>query len=124
MTLIAFDLDHFKAINDELGHEVGDNVLRAVGEHLQGRFRGSDKVFRSGGEEFLVLLFNTGEAHGLEIAEQLRSEIERLSLVPGRKLTISIGVASLRLGEDRRTWMKRSDDNLLRSKSAGRNRVT
>jgi len=124
MTLITFDVDNFKSINDELGHEIGDNVLRAVGEYLRGRFRGSDKVFRSGGEEFLVLLFNTNESDGREIAEQLRSEFAQLSLLPDRALTISIGVASLQTGEDHHSWMKRSDDNLLRSKATGRNRVT
>lgn len=123
MTLIMFDLDHFKNINDELGHDVGDSVLKSVGEFFKKSFRGGDMIFRIGGEEFLALLHNADESKGKDIAEKLRGEIERLSLIPERTVTVSIGVSGLQPDMDWREWMKLSDDNLYRAKSSGRNQV-
>jgi diguanylate cyclase len=123
MTLVALDLDHFKSINDTLGHDAGDAVLRGVGDLLHRRIRRADKVFRLGGEEFLALLYGTDAENGERVAEELREAIGSLPLVPGRSVTVSIGVAALRRGEDWAAWMKRSDDNLYRAKSAGRDRV-
>jgi len=123
MTLISLDLDNFKKINDTLGHDAGDDVLRGIGKLLQKRIRRSDKVFRLGGEEFLILLYETDSAQGLLVAEELRKKIESMRLLPDRSVTTSVGVATLQPKEDWRDWMKRSDDNLYRAKKEGRNRV-
>ncbi|MCL5974977.1 MAG: GGDEF domain-containing protein [Gammaproteobacteria bacterium] len=123
MTLISLDLDNFKMINDTFGHDAGDEVLRGIGKLLQKRIRRSDKVFRLGGEEFLILLYETDSAQGLLVAEELRKTIEAMPLLPDRSVTTSLGIATLQPKEDWRDWMKRSDDNLYRAKKEGRNRV-
>jgi diguanylate cyclase (GGDEF)-like protein len=122
-TLIIMDVDHFKKINDELGHEVGDQVLVQLGPFLKESLRSSDKVFRIGGEEFLILLYNTDEANSIEIAEKLRKGIESLSLIPDRTVTVSIGVAGLSSDSDWKQWMRTCDNNLYAAKDRGRNRV-
>jgi diguanylate cyclase (GGDEF)-like protein len=122
-TIIIMDVDHFKRINDELGHEIGDNVLAQLGVFLKDFLRDSDKIFRIGGEEFLVLLYNTDETNGADIAEKIRKGIESLSLIPERSVTVSIGVAGLSLDRDWKQWMKTCDMNLYEAKNRGRNRV-
>lgn len=123
LTLLALDLDHFKSINDTLGHESGDHVLRGIGELLGKRFRRADHVFRIGGEEFIALLYGTDAENGQQVAEELRSAVESLPLLPDRAVTVSVGVAPLRRDENWMEWMKRADENLYRAKSEGRNRV-
>lgn len=123
MALVTIDLDHFKNINDTLGHPAGDAVLRGVGELLGNRVRRSDKVFRLGGEEFLVLLYNTDLENACRLAEELRLAVEAYPLLPDRAVTASLGVARLAPDEDARSWMKRADDKLYQAKAAGRNRV-
>jgi diguanylate cyclase (GGDEF)-like protein len=123
MTLVSLDLDHFKSINDTLGHDAGDAVLRGVGDLLNRRIRRADKVFRLGGEEFLALLYGADAEVGQRVAEELRDAIGSLPLLPDRSVTVSVGVAALRPGEEWREWMKRGDDNLYRAKSAGRDQV-
>jgi diguanylate cyclase (GGDEF)-like protein len=123
MTLIAFDLDRFKAINDSLGHDAGDGVLRGVADLVSRRMRRGDKVFRLGGEEFLVLLYDTEAVDGMRIAEELRGAIGSLDVIPGRRVSVSLGVATLRADEDWQEWMKRSDDNLYAAKAEGRDRT-
>ena len=122
-TLIHMDIDFFKEINDELGHNVGDNVLMQLGALLKDSFRDSDKIFRTGGEEFLILIYNTDEANSIAIAEKLRRNIENFSFIPGRKVTVSIGVAGLGSTKDWKQWMKACDKNLYDAKNSGRNRV-
>lgn len=122
-TLIIMDIDNFKEINDELGHDQGDHVLVQLGAFLKGYFRESDKVFRIGGEEFLILVFNSDEAKSADIAEKLRKNIENLSLIPDRKVTVSIGVAGLDPAKDWKQWMKICDQNLYEAKNSGRNKV-
>ena len=112
-----------KKINDKYGHEIGDSVLKSVGEHLKKFFRESDRVFRIGGEEFLVLIHNTEASQSLVIAEKLRMEHEQLSMLPEHTVTVSIGVSGLQSDMDWKDWMKLSDDNLYRAKSNGRNQV-
>lgn len=123
MTLLALDLDRFKAINDDLGHNAGDELLRGVGELLSKRIRRADHVFRIGGEEFIALLYSTDAENGQQVAEELRCAVESLSLLPDRAATVSIGVAPLGGDENWMEWMKRADENLYRAKSEGRNRV-
>jgi diguanylate cyclase (GGDEF)-like protein len=122
-TLIIMDIDHFKKINDELGHDMGDQVLIQLGAFLKSFFRESDKIFRIGGEEFLILTYNTEETDCANMVEKLRRKIENLPLIPDRKVTVSIGVASQGSATDWKQWMKACDENLYEAKNGGRNRV-
>ncbi|MEW8565521.1 MAG: GGDEF domain-containing protein [Candidatus Thiodiazotropha endolucinida] len=110
-------------INSLLGHEIGDHVLMQLGAFLKDFLRDSDKIFRIGGEEFLILLYNTDEANSVDIAEKIRKGIENLSLIPDRTVTVSIGVAGLSSVTDWKQWMKTCDKNLYEAKNSGRNRV-
>ena len=122
-TIICMDIDYFKEINDELGHDVGDDVLMHLGAFLKSFFRGSDKVFRIGGEEFLILVYNTDESSSMDVAEKMRGNIENLPMIPGRKVTVSIGVAGLGSMKCGKQWMKACDKNLYEAKNRGRNTV-
>lgn len=122
-TLISMDIDHFKLVNDELGHDVGDHVLVELGAFLKCSFRETDKVFRTGGEEFLILVYDAQESKAITIAEKLRAGIENLALIPNRKVTVSIGVAGLKSEKDWVRWMKTCDNNLYKAKHSGRNKV-
>jgi len=123
MSIIMLDLDDFKTINDEHGHDVGDSVLQSLSEYLEKSFRGSDMLFRIGGEEFLALLYNTDGTSAHVIAEKLREGIERLLMIPDRTVTASIGVSGLQPDMGWKAWMKHCDDNLYHAKSSGRNQV-
>jgi diguanylate cyclase (GGDEF)-like protein len=123
VTLLALDIDHFKQINDQYGHTVGDQVIIGVADMLRARVRISDTCFRTGGEEFLCLLHNCDWDRGEKIAEQIRNEIMEAGLLPDRPVTVCLGVTSYQPGETMESWLKRVDDNLYRAKGAGRNRV-
>ncbi len=122
--VVSLDLDHFKRINDEYGHETGDVVLRAVGTALAGECRGADLVARVGGEEFLVLLPDTDTDGTMAAAEKLRLAIAAL-VVPSlpHGLTASLGVATMTTVEDEISdLLRRADQALYVAKNAGRNR--
>ena len=123
MTLVFLDMDHFKSINDTLGHDAGDRVLQDVASLLVRRLRRIDRIFRLGGEEFMVFLHGTDVGNGQKIAEELRLAVASLSTIPEQTITVSLGLAGLRPGDDLLTWMKRGDQNLYRAKVQGRNRV-
>jgi diguanylate cyclase (GGDEF)-like protein len=125
---LIVDLDHFKRINDEHGHLVGDELLRAAAQALRDTVPPRALLGRLGGEEFLVALPATGEAAALAVAERVRAQIEALDtrawLGAARTgMTTSVGVAVSRLGEDEmRSLLHRADEALGRAKAAGRNR--
>lgn len=123
MTLVALDLDHFKQVNDELGHDAGDAVLCDVAILLRAHAQPADQVFRLGGEEFLMLLHGSDLERSRILAEEVRSAISRLQTLPGRPVTASLGMATLEPSEGWQQWMKRSDDNLYLAKEFGRNQV-
>jgi diguanylate cyclase (GGDEF)-like protein len=123
MSLIAFDIDDFKAINDNLGHAMGDKVLIGLGDLLKKRIRGSDMVFRIGGEEFLILIHNTDEIQGANLAEDIRQEVEQMDLIPNQQVTISVGISRLKEGMSTNAWMKACDEKMYRAKDEGRNLV-
>jgi two-component system cell cycle response regulator len=129
LALLFVDIDHFKRINDEHGHDVGDVVLEHVARTVAGHLRRIDQVFRWGGEEFVVLLPGTGSDEGFPAAERLRMVIERTpAMLPdGRELsvTVSIGVALApehALGGDR-AFLRHADQALYAAKESGRNRT-
>lgn len=123
MTLLALDLDWFKAINDGLGHQAGDAALKGVADIIRARIRRSDRAFRLGGEEFLAFLYGTDHERGRQVAEELRNAVASKSIVPGRPITVSIGVASYSGDPNWEEWLRRCDQNLYGAKAAGRNSV-
>lgn len=123
VALALLDLDHFKRVNDRYGHEEGDRVLQDFVRLVQASVRRTDRLFRYGGEEFVLLMPATDEL-GLELAmSHLRSQIRDGLSVHGEAVTVSIGAAVLRIGEDRDRWFGRADDALYRAKDGGRNRL-
>jgi diguanylate cyclase (GGDEF)-like protein len=125
VTLLMVDVDHFKKVNDQHGHPVGDQVLREVAAAIVQTARGSDVVARFGGEEFAVLLIQTEQAAAT--AERLRAAIARLEVRAPQgpvKVTVSIGVASAS-GEsiDFEALIRHADDALYKAKREGRDRV-
>ncbi len=125
MSIAIIDLDDFKAINDTYGHQVGDEVLKAVGEVLASLVRESDMVARYGGEEFSVVFPETSKVSAMKVAEKLRQGIAGIALpdYPEVRITASIGVASLpEDGGEKTELLVRADNALYRAKEAGKNR--
>lgn len=122
-TILIIDIDHFKRINDERGHEAGDEVLKGLVALLRQRSRRIDLLFRMGGEEFLLLLPATAEGQAASLAEELRGSIAAAPLLEGRTVTVSVGVGELDPDDTVHSWIKRADDALYAAKNAGRNRV-
>jgi diguanylate cyclase (GGDEF)-like protein len=123
MVLLSFDVDDFKRINDTHGHQAGDHVLERLGDVFLRNTRRSDPCFRTGGEEFLVLVHDADERIGAELAEKLRCEVERAAIVPDLAVTLSAGVAGLGQGMSSADWLKCCDEKLYRAKRSGRNQV-
>lgn len=129
LTLILFDLDHFKHLNDNYGHDAGDFVLKEKAQLLRDNgIRQGDTFARYGGEEFVVLLPNTNLKQGFEIAERLRKLVEKHDFIYEEQVlpvTASIGVADYREGINTGTDLfKRADEAVYVSKDAGRNQVS
>jgi diguanylate cyclase (GGDEF)-like protein len=124
LSIIYFDVDHFKRVNDRYGHPAGDRVLIRLVGLMQSRLRESDMLARWGGEEFLVLLSYTDLADAVRIAEELRLLVEHASFAEPEHVTCSFGVASLHKDDTQERLVKRGDEALYRAKAAGRNRVT
>lgn len=124
LSLVVFDLDHFKHINDSLGHAAGDDVICAVARHVGTTLRGSDMAFRLGGEEFLLLLPCTGAEAAATVAERLRGSLaDQLLHVVGTPVTASFGVTEVGRGEEWLAALRRADQAMYRAKREGRNRV-
>lgn len=124
------DIDNFKLYNDTHGHLAGDEVLKAVANTLDEKSRGSDQVYRMGGEEFLIILADQDEVTAMVAAERLRREIEKLDIVhkrnePHGKVTLSIGIAPLRATnqEQLERDLHSADVLLYQAKAGGRNQV-
>ncbi len=128
LTLIIFDLDHFKKLNDNYGHDAGDYVLKEMASLLRDNgIRENDIFARYGGEEFVVLLPETNLKQGFEIAERLRKLVESHQFIyDGKRLPVSasIGVADYRQGVNTGVDLfKRADEAVYKSKEGGRNQV-
>ncbi|MGM0645881.1 MAG: diguanylate cyclase [Thermodesulfobacteriota bacterium] len=127
MTVFLLDIDHFKKVNDEYGHDAGDIALRAVAVCIANQLRSLDVLGRLGGEEFVVLLPETHQAEAEQIAERIRSVIEQTPIPLPKKhifTTVSIGVAEYTEDiQDIDTLISRADAAMYRAKRNGRNRV-
>ncbi len=127
LSVVALDVDRFKAINDEVGHAAGDAVLAAVAEAAAGALRAGDLLARTGGEEFAALLPGATLDEAAEAAERIRARVEGARIpAAGRPLavTVSLGCAALRAGEGGVSLLARADEKLYEAKRAGRNRVS
>ena len=120
---ILFDVDHFKKINDNYGHDMGDQVLQTLAKLFKQRVRASDSLFRLGGEEFLLVAEATELKDACELADSFRELIARSEIVEGLKTTLSAGVAQFIPGNSIEQWLKQADDALYKAKNAGRNQV-
>lgn len=126
LSLIAVDVDFFKRVNDAYGHPCGDEVLKTVARCVKESIRGSDLIYRYGGEEFMVLLADTGLDGAALLAERLRQHMEASSCLTEHgelKVTVSVGVAALISGDNETSLLSRADQALYRAKQQGRNRV-
>ena len=122
-SLLLFDLDHFKLVNDNFGHDVGDKVLKRVTDAVSKIIRSYDIFARWGGEEFVVLMPNTTEAEAVPAAEKIRKTVEDISHPDIEKITISIGIAIWEADDDVDQIFVKADKALYTAKNQGRNRV-
>ena len=123
MSLILLDLDHFKKVNDEYGHAMGDDVLIDVSELIRSHTRISDSLYRYGGEEFIIVPLYENIQRAKILAEKLRSVVEASDFLPDKSVTISLGVAQYKQGETAEHWISRADTALYAAKKSGRNQV-
>ncbi|MBP8298533.1 MAG: diguanylate cyclase, partial [Burkholderiales bacterium] len=123
LSLVLFDIDHFKQVNDTFGHAAGDSVLCELVRLVRGRTRASDLLFRWGGEEFVVLVASAGYRHAGIVAEKLRLEVAGQVFDAAGPVTISLGVAEHDGSETAQSWFGRLDAALYEAKDSGRNRV-
>ena len=122
--VLLLDVDYFKKVNDQYGHEVGDRVLKGVAQVLSSNIRESDFVARYGGEEFVVLLPTTTLEGAMVLAENLRQTVEQAPILDQHPISISIGVSVVQVTDsDAQTAMRRADQHLYQAKAQGRNRV-
>lgn len=123
---LVLDVDEFKTINDRHGHASGDAVLRAIAKRVHECIRATDRLYRYGGDEFVVLAAGTDGAGARQLAERIRGAVDDLTLAaidPNTQVTISVGVTLVRDGDDGYTLFDRADRALYAAKRGGRNRV-
>jgi diguanylate cyclase (GGDEF)-like protein len=126
LSIAIIDIDHFKSVNDEHGHHVGDQVLVAVTGALRNHMRAEDQLGRLGGEEFLTVLPDTDHDAAMAAAERMREEVAATSFVhDGTELavTVSLGVATWEAEEPPELLLRRADEALYAAKGGGRDQV-
>jgi diguanylate cyclase (GGDEF)-like protein len=123
MSVLLIDVDHFKRINDQLGHAMGDTVLKELAQVLSELPRLSDPVGRWGGEEFVVVAQGSSLQAAAELAERMRRTVAARAFSHGWPLSISVGVSNFREGDTVSQWLARADQALYAAKAAGRNQV-
>ncbi|MCE5220266.1 MAG: GGDEF domain-containing protein [Clostridium sp.] len=122
-SIIMVDIDHFKTVNDNFGHDVGDVVLKEVASALKNNIRQTDFIGRWGGEEFIIICTTTSLEEATKLANKIREKIEVYRYSVTSNQTVSLGVATLILGEDSKSLFTRVDKALYNAKKLGRNRV-
>jgi diguanylate cyclase (GGDEF)-like protein len=127
LSLLILDLDNFKKYNDTFGHIAGDEVLEKAGEILHRSLRKTDSAYRYGGEEFAIILPETGGRKALHFAERLRANFENQAFAARQEehfsVTVSIGVAQYTAEEEIAPFIKQADDNMYTAKKKGKNRI-
>lgn len=121
-SIIFLDIDNFRDFNNHFGHDIGDNVLKKVGETIKACVRATDRVYRYGGEEITLLLLDCDKKNAMKMAEKIRSEISQLDNQPYPQITVSLGVSSY--PDDGRyihDVIVASDKALLKAKHSGKN---
>lgn len=121
--LLMIDIDHFKRINDQFGHQIGDRVLRIICDQIRSSIRNSDQMFRVGGEEFCLLAAETDAKQAKSLAEKIRLMIESHPLPEVGKLTVSIGISDFEDRDTQESIYARADMALYDAKHQGRNCV-
>lgn len=123
LSLIMYDIDNFKQINDTFGHDVGDTILTEVTEVIKKKIRSHDLLARWGGEEFMILMPEADQNDGMQAAEKLRKSVEDTLFEQVGRMTISFGVTAFSKDDDSDDLLKRADNALYQAKDNGRNRV-
>lgn len=123
LSMLIFDVDHFKRINDHFGHPAGDQVLVELSQRVTGALRQGDMLARWGGEEFVVIMPHCGQSEALQLAEKIRVLVAGQPFAQVGPVTVSLGVAEFRPDELPADWFKRVDLALYAAKSGGRNTV-
>ncbi len=123
LSLILFDIDDFKRINDNCGHLAGDNVIKDIVATIKKSIRNTDVFARWGGEEFVILLPNTDNRQAGEMAERLRICIRDNLCDPAKNITCSFGIATLEKGGTAQSLLLKADDLLIQAKAGGKNKV-
>ncbi|MDC0601946.1 GGDEF domain-containing protein [Aliiglaciecola sp.] len=120
-SLILMDLDNFKQVNDNYGHAKGDDILAAFVQTISQRIRATDRLYRFGGEEFVVIAENTSRKEAINLAEDLRSTVETDGWLAEHGITISVGTAKYEPQETAFEWLGRADQAMYQAKDLGRN---
>jgi diguanylate cyclase (GGDEF)-like protein len=126
MALLVIDLDHFKAVNDRFGHDVGDRLLKAFADVSEQAVRPSDQLFRMGGEEFCFVFPDTGLTEVIAIAERIRQSVEATIIDTSEGVahaTVSIGIAATQYAIEVDVLLAAADAAVYEAKGRGRNRV-
>lgn len=123
LSIIFFDIDHFKKLNDTYGHGVGDEVLKAIGQSLMQTLRNIDIICRWGGEEFIALLPTADIEQAAKIAEKIRTNVGSLVFDFGERVSVSLGVYEVQRGEGMNDAIEKADSALYEAKETGRDRV-
>lgn len=121
--LVMFDIDYFKRVNDNFGHDIGDKVLKELSSCVKHMLRDRDTFVRWGGEEFMIILPAINKKIALQIAQRIRKKVVSLHVGTLPKITISLGVTNIRSDDDKDEALKRVDEALYQAKAYGRNRV-
>ncbi|MDX1808054.1 MAG: diguanylate cyclase [Sulfurospirillaceae bacterium] len=122
-SLAILDIDHFKSINDQFGHLIGDEVLQKFAKYCLDNLRSTDLFFRWGGEEFVLILSETSQEQASLVCEKLRRGLTELEFPFGIILSISIGLSSIRENDSKNGLFERADKALFKAKQSGRNQV-
>ncbi|TVR67267.1 MAG: sensor domain-containing diguanylate cyclase [Spirochaetaceae bacterium] len=127
LSILMLDIDHFKRFNDSYGHETGDAVLRAISTTTEAVLRPSDRLGRWGGEEFVIILPETGCSGASVLAERVLLAARECRAVPGHQITLSIGIATFDTGSPEKesvdSLVRRADEQMYNAKHLGRNQV-
>lgn len=123
-SITIFDIDHFKRINDSYGHKKGDQILQEISAIVKRALRDTDRLFRWGGDEFIILLPDITLKNAYKVAKKVRSTIEKYDFgIQSKEVTVSLGLGEYKIGENLDQFVSRADTVLLEAKANGRNKI-